>query len=151
MYMITSIREAEIASIPSLLRLMRAYYEFDNHQFDEAGARSGLLELLANETYGKIWLIVVDERSVGYIALTFGFVLEFHGRDAFIDELFIDEEYRHRGLGKQAMDHALDYARSLGVKAVHLEVERENIVARELYRKMGFKERERFFLMSAKL
>jgi ribosomal protein S18 acetylase RimI-like enzyme len=42
-------------------------------------------------------------------------------------------------------------ARQRGIVALHLEVARENVRARQLYRKWGFRARDRFTLMSCGL
>ena len=83
---------------------------------------------------------------LGYLAVTFGFSLEFYGRDAFIDELFIRPAFRGRGLGARALQSVEPECRALGVRALHLEVERDNAVGRELYRKQGFLDNERQLL-----
>jgi hypothetical protein len=38
---------------------------------------------------GRIWLMLADELCVSYLALYFGYAIEFAGHGAFIDELFI--------------------------------------------------------------
>ncbi len=75
---------------------------------------------------------------MGYVVLTFGFSLEFKGRDAFVDEIYFRESHRGRGLGRQAIDLLVETCRSLGVRALHLEVGRENDSALEFYKRNGF-------------
>ena len=77
--------------------------------------------------------------------------MEFQGRDAFIDELYIEEDYRGQGLGTQVMQQVEAEARGLNVRALHLEVDRENTRAHRLYRAQGFIPRERYVLMSKDL
>ena len=36
--------------------------------------------------------------------MTFGYGLESHGRFAFLDEMYIRDEYRGRGLGREALE-----------------------------------------------
>ncbi|MGZ7077088.1 MAG: GNAT family N-acetyltransferase, partial [Candidatus Angelobacter sp.] len=79
----------------------------------------------------------------GYFALTFCFSLEFHGRFALLDELYLREAYRRQKLGKAAVSFAEDLCRKAGIAAVRLEVGRENQNAQSLYRAAGFKEDER--------
>ena len=78
--------------------------------------------------------------------MTLGYSLEFHGRDAFIDELYVVPEYRGRGIGSNVMRIVEDACRELGVRAVHLEVERDNPAARALYLRFGFKEHDRLLM-----
>jgi ribosomal protein S18 acetylase RimI-like enzyme len=78
--------------------------------------------------------------------LTIGFSFEFHGHDAFIDELYIDQVHRRRGFGRQAVAFLEEKAREIGVKAVHLEVDRGNDPAFELYRRVGYEDHDRFLM-----
>ena len=74
----------------------------------------------------------------GYLILTFGFSLEYGGRDAFIDEFFIATPHRGRGLGKAALEEVARLAPGLGVHAIHLEVADNNHGAESLYSRQGF-------------
>src|SRR5262245_60758362 len=81
----------------------RPYYAFDKIPFDEAPARNALCQLISDRVSGVIWLICDRTTPVGYIVLTFGYSLEYHGRDAFIDEFFIQPSHRGRGWGRRAL------------------------------------------------
>jgi ribosomal protein S18 acetylase RimI-like enzyme len=80
------------------------------------------------------------------LALTLGYSFEFGGYDAFIDEVYIRESQRGRGIGKLALQMAEDECRALEVRALHLEVERENTNAQALYRKVGFVDHNRYLM-----
>jgi len=135
-------RAAKESDASLLLQFMRQYYAFDGHAFDEPKARAALLNFLRDSTLGLAWLIYDESTPVGYIVLTLGYSLEFLGRDAFIDEFFLIESHRSRGWGRKAMEFAEDYARSQGVRAIHLEVVHSNRSALEVYRKLGFCDHE---------
>jgi len=53
--------------------------------------------------------------------------LWYRGVDAFIDELYIEPQWRRMGFGRQAMQQVESQARGLGVNALHLEVDRETM------------------------
>jgi ribosomal protein S18 acetylase RimI-like enzyme len=72
--------------------------------------------------------------------LCFGYSLEWLGRDAFVDELYLLPEYRRRGWGRKTMEFVEEQARAAGVRTLHLEVVRQNAAAVDLYRKLGFAE-----------
>ncbi len=137
---------AILSHTQSLLELMQEFYACEHLPFDEAVARKSLEEILNNKSFGYIYLIVPDDMIVGYIVLTFGFSLEFHGRDALVDELYIREPYRGKGMGTKALEFVQEVCRQEGIHALHLEVDRGNIRAQELYRKSGFKDHNRYLL-----
>jgi len=89
--------------------------------------------------------------GVGYIALCFGYSIEFAGRDAFLDEFFVTEPHRGRGIGRRVLGLVIEEAGRLGVRCLHLEVARANHWAQRLYSSAGFESRDRFHLMSRTL
>ena len=129
-----------------LIVLLREFYAVEHLPFDEQVCRAGLRQLLANPAFGSIQLLHVGERIAGYMVLTFGFSLEFHGRDALLDELYLREEFRSRGLGRASLDQAEEICRREGIRALHLEVDRVNLRAQEVYRKAGYKDHDRYLL-----
>jgi ribosomal protein S18 acetylase RimI-like enzyme len=72
--------------------------------------------------------------------------LEFGGRDAFIDELYVRPAYRGQGIGTKVLKFADEVCRSAGVQALHLEVERKNVKAQTFYRKVGFQDHDRYLM-----
>jgi ribosomal protein S18 acetylase RimI-like enzyme len=143
-----TIREATLQDETELLRMMRllAEQEPGKIQFDESVARTTFRRFLSLPAFGRVWLLSEVDLPVGYIVLTIGFSFEFRGHDAFIDELYIDSNFRRRGYGKQAVAFLEEKARELGVNAVHLEVDQGNDPAFELYRQSGYHDHDRFLM-----
>jgi diamine N-acetyltransferase len=141
-----SFRLAADSDTAALLKLMKAYYAFDGHGFDEQKARVALTTLLRDPNLGRVCLILDSEVPVGYVVICFSYSLEWLGRDAFVDEFYLLPEYRGHGWGRKTMAFVEDSARSLNVRTLHLEVVRQNAVALQVYRKLGFKDRESTFL-----
>ena len=139
-------RPAEAADFDALLPMIRALCEQDGTPFDEARVRRALALGIADESLGRVWLIEWAGEPAGYLVLTFGFSLEFGGRDAFIDELYVRDEFRGRGLGRRAIELAERACRERGVGALHLEVERANTGAQELYRRSGFRDHDCYLM-----
>ena len=126
-----------------ILRMMEDFYAIDNYPFEAEKASSNLHEFLENDTLGVLLLVVSDEYTVGYLALTFGFSFEYGGRDAFIDEFFLVEEVRGRGVGSQVMMLLDEEAKTHGVNALHLEVEPHNVKGNRIYQKAGYASNDR--------
>ncbi len=141
-------RPAELADEPALLRMMRnlAEQEPGAYYFDEPVVREVLRKLLVSPELGHAWVFFDGEIPVGYVVLTFGYSFEYHGRDSFVDELYIEPLYRRRGIGRRAMEFLEERARELGVNAIHLEVDRGNDPAAELYRRAGYDDHARFLM-----
>lgn len=137
--------------LPQLLPLVRAYHEFEGIAHPDADTESALRPLIGESALGRIWLVCLASQPIGYVALCFGYSIEFAGRDAFVDEMFIAPKYRGRGFGQEALALVRHEAAELGIRALHLEVARDNRRAQSLYRRAGFAPRDRFLLMSARL
>ncbi len=141
------IREASARDLPVLLRMMRNLAEQPPAlPFDEEDVRAALEPFLADANLGQAWLLWLGQKPVGYVILTLGYSFEFRGRDAFVDELYIEPEFRRMGLGRRAMEVVEEKARELGVNALHLEVDRENEAALALYRRAAYVDHHRYLL-----
>jgi len=141
-------REATLQDEAALLPIMRGLAEQEPGKitFNEPAARAALRQFASLSAFGRVWLMYEGRALVGYIILTIGFSFEFCGHDAFIDELFIDAPHRRRGFGRQAVAFVERKARELGVHAIHLEVDRGNDPAMDLYRKSGYKDHDRYLM-----
>jgi ribosomal protein S18 acetylase RimI-like enzyme len=93
-----------------------------------------------------VWLINNGDETIGYVVLTLGYSLEYHGRDAFIDEICIRESHRGKGIGAEVFKIVEATCRRLEVQALHLEVERANTRAQAFYHKVGFEDHDRYLL-----
>jgi GNAT superfamily N-acetyltransferase len=142
----TTFTVATLDDIPTLLQFMREYYEFDHLPFDERVARTALERMVGDDTLGCVWLIRYTGEAIGYLVLTLGYSLEYGGRDAFVDEVYIRSTHRGKGIGTAALTFAEEQCRVLGVRALHLEVERTNTNAYGVYRNFGFVDHDRFML-----
>jgi diamine N-acetyltransferase len=131
-----------------LVRMMRSLAEQEPgaYYFDEPAVRGALREFLADPSLGKAWLFLEGTTPAGYIVLTLGYSFEYHGRDAFVDELYVEQRYRRRGIGREAMKFVEEQARTMGVTALHLEVDDGNDTALELYRRSGYADHERHLM-----
>jgi len=69
-------KPAAVADLELLIGFMRALYAHDEIAFDEAVARRATVELLNDETKGRVWLVEADGEQVGYVVLTYGYSLE---------------------------------------------------------------------------
>lgn len=143
-----SFKPARPEDLELLLRFSRELAEHDGTPFKADRTRQALRNLIGRSDWGGVWLIYRQEQPVGYIVLTWGYSLEFGGRDAFIDELYLQAGYRGQGIGRQAIQFAQEQCLAHNICALHLEVERDNTGAQEFYRRAGFESRAHYFLMS---
>lgn len=126
-----------------ILRLMKAFYDCEGLHFEPERAGRALDGLLEDSSLGWIWLAERAGEAIGYAVVTLGYSLEFGGRFALLDELYVTEPHQGRGVGKRMLERLAEAARQAGFPAVRLEVDRGNGAARALYRKMGYEAHDR--------
>ncbi len=129
---------AEEVDIGEVLEMMEAFYAIDGYPFSKDITEKNLFTFINDSHLGRLWMIEFQQENIGYVVLTFGYSFEFKGRDAFLDELFLKENFRSQGFGSQVVDFVLAQAASLGIQAVHLEAEKHNTKGNKLYQKKGF-------------
>lgn len=137
---------AENADTEILVQFIREFYELDQYPFNDESVRSALAIILNDNSLGRVWIIQDGSKAIGYVVLTFGYSLEYQGRDAFIDEIYIQESYRGQGVGTKVFQFVEGVCPSLGIKALHLEVERQNTAAQGFYQKIGFQDHDRYLM-----
>jgi len=138
--------------LETLLPLVEAFHVEDGvHGTNEDTRRAALGPLLEGSPLGAVYLIGPQRAPIGYIVLTFGWSVEFGGMDAFVDELYIRPKVRGRGVASEVLQRLGKTLGQAGVMALHLEVDRGNQTAQQLYRRNGFAPRERYLLMSRSL
>jgi GNAT superfamily N-acetyltransferase len=132
--------------IEMVLPLMREFYSQQQMRFDEAVAGRVLMKLAGDPGLGQLYLIFRGQELAGYFALTFCFSLEFHGRFALLDELYIREPFRRQKLGRSVVEFAERTCREKRIKALRLEVGIGNAPAHALYVAEGFAQDERHLM-----
>jgi len=142
-----SIQLAGASDLDALLFLMRRMQIDDpwGEAFDEATVRQSLSELLANPQFGIAYLVRQQQSPIAYLVICFDYSLEYRGKGAWIDELFVDASHRGQGIGTRLLDLAERASREQGAQFLHLEVTHGNR-ANELYRLRGFVDHSRFLM-----
>ena len=132
-----TVRAATPADHATLLPRTRALNDHEGIAIADEVLAAALTRLLAEPALGNAWLIERAGVVLGYALVTFGYDLEFGGRDAVLTELWIDPDARAGGVGAAALEALAPGLRALGVGALHLQVRPDN-PARRLYQRAGF-------------
>jgi GNAT superfamily N-acetyltransferase len=88
---------------------------------------------------GIIFILKIDGKSAGMVRMS-----KFNENIGMIHNLYIYPEYRGKGYSKQMMYFLEDKAREFGYSFLRLDHGGFNIVAQNLYRKLGYVEIDRF-------
>jgi len=141
-----SIRTATVADLPHLVPMMVDFNQLEAIPWTLEKGEAALRTLLEKPELGCVGLAEVEGVCTGYFVLTFGYDLEWNGRDAFLTEFYLVPKARGRGWGRLLLEAAESEAKTRGSRALHLMVRPENTPALMLYLRMGFQEPARRLL-----
>lgn len=82
---------------------------------------------------GKIYIIFEDNNLAGFFYVKFG-----GNQAAWLEDLYIAESYRKKGIGSIAMKRLDEILRGLGTTALFVDVIPRNVGALDFYRECGF-------------
>lgn len=88
----------------------------------------------------RVLLIAKEEKIIGYTYVKI--ITDDNGptlyREALIDGLYVEEEYRNKGIGTKLIEEAIEWCKNNDVKCISLHAINKNIAAKRLYDKLGF-------------
>lgn len=144
----TALHIAGPDDLDRVLPMVAAYHALEGFTTDEAARRAAIEPLLDGTPLGVVYLIGPRRSPVGYMVVSFGWSVELGGVDGIIDEFFIREAVRGRGMGSEVLNALLPALAEHGVVGLSLEVDLENTRAQALYGRAGFKIRDKYALMT---
>ncbi len=146
--MTTAIHLATPEDAPRLFPLLEAFHTEYGLSSTAEHREAALAPLLDGSPLGAAWLFGPAKAPTGYVIITFGWSIELGGMDAFVDELYIRPPVRNRGIASEVLSALSSSLRDVGVKALHLEVDREDAATQRLYTRAHFQMRDRYSLMT---
>jgi GNAT superfamily N-acetyltransferase len=132
-----TIRPGTRSDLPDVLRLVHELADFEK----APDAVTNSVEAMERDGFGtepvfKFHVAELDGKIVG-VALYFVKYSTWKGKGLYLDDLFVSEKYRSRGIGKKLFDAFMEEAKSIGAKQVHWQVLDWNTPAIEFYTKLG--------------
>lgn len=92
-------------------------------------------EMIRSEDYLTGLIFEKDGNTAGYALLNRSWSQEAGGMAVWIEEIFVLDQYRNQGLGRELFDSLEKFAPAVRYR---LEIEPDNERAEKLYRRMGF-------------
>ena len=87
--------------------------------------------------------VAIDSQNNNLMGmLTVGTYLSPTGRKGWIEDVVVDEAYRGHGIGKELMQHAIQFADLQAIKLLMLTSNPTRIAANNLYQSLGFEKKE---------
>lgn len=100
--------------------------------------RNTFMDALKNQDLIKLFLIEYENKIIGFANLMIIFSVWAHGKAIILDDLFIIEEYRGKGIGREALKYIELYAKEKGYNRLQFQSELTNHNAFKFYTKIGY-------------
>jgi GNAT superfamily N-acetyltransferase len=135
--MATTIRPATRADVPQILRFIRALAAYERAPEAVTATEAGLERdgFGANPFYFCL-MAEYDRRTVGYAIYFFNYST-WVGPGIYLEDIFVEPEYRGRGIGKALLERVAAIAVEKGCQRFQWAVLDWNTPALEFYRAMG--------------
>jgi ribosomal protein S18 acetylase RimI-like enzyme len=144
---------ADDSHLEALLPMFNGYRKFYEQSHDEDGARAYLHARMNNDE-AIIFLAVSSDDPNRYA----GFVLLYPTFDSVemtavwvLHDLFVEHQYRQRGIGRLLMNAAKDLCQTTGITRIDLATEISNKQAQSLYESLGYERDIEFYYYSLEL
>ncbi len=116
------------------------YQEFGEERPPERRLAKLFDDAVAGDSPLRLLFAVVGDEVCGMLSLAIVPTTQGAGCFGYLDDVFVLEQYRGRGIGTKLMREALNHARKSGCVRVELGTRRDNVRARRLYERLGFDE-----------
>ena len=142
------IRKCTLEDKKDWVRLNKLFieYEYKDENIWNSPLKFGNLEedfeLILNDTSTILFAIIEEEKMIGFMNIQCFYSVWSHGKVFFLDDFFIEENFRGKGYGEKALKDLQEYAKKIGIKRIQLMAENTNPKAIEFYKKHKFNEQE---------
>lgn len=134
------IRKALVKDINHLHELMVEYIvDFYQRPKPADDKIQELITSLLSENEGIQFVAVQDERLIGFATLYFTYTTTRASKNTVMNDLYVLEEQRGKGVGEMLFNTCIDYSRKKGFSHMSWVTAADNIPAQKFYEKMGGK------------
>lgn len=134
---------ATVEDLEGTAHLFNLYRIFYNQGSDEKAALAYIKERIENED-SVIFLAKEKETYLGFTQLYPTFSSISMKRAWILNDLYVAEEGRKRGVGQMLLNKAKDFAIETGAKSLSLSTASDNFSAQRLYEKNGYEKDAEF-------
>ena len=95
---------------------------------------------IAPHSQSRLVVAELDGCLLGLALLNIGISLKIGTRYLWLNELYVDHNYRNKGIGKKLLLYIIHWAEQEDIKAIELETGVNNSVTKHIYQSLGFYE-----------
>jgi ribosomal protein S18 acetylase RimI-like enzyme len=133
-----TIRRAIPADVERIAEFNTAMaWETEKMRLDPAVITAGVTAAVSDRNKCDYWVAIIDDQVVGCLMITHEWSDWRNGDIWWIQSVYVDQNFRRRGVFTALYDHVTQLARQSGVAAIRLYVEHENAAAKSTYQRHG--------------
>ena len=121
-----------------IIEMINELWAYDNIAVDRDNINRAVDLIFSQPGLAEIHLLYEGNEAAGYFILVPSFGIEYGGLCVVLDELFVREPFRRRGLGREIINFVLNRCREQGWLVIEAMANEENEVARYFYGSHGF-------------
>lgn len=135
--------KADLLEAETVARLLVGFRDHLGHDWPSDNAFLAGVERLMEDRDTEFLLAAPDDDSppLGVAQLRFRFGIWRAGGDCLVEDLYVEEGARRRGVARALLELATERARERGCRRMELDVSEANEAGLRLYRSFGFRER----------
>ena len=121
-----------------VIEMINELWTYDDVAADRDNINRAVDLVFSQPDLAEIHLLYEGDEVAGYFILVPSFGIEYGGLYVTLDELFVREPFRRRGLGRKIINFVLDRCREQGWLVVEAMAFQENEMAQYFYGSHGF-------------
>lgn len=130
---------ATLAEIDELVHLLNVLFTQDiEFEPDYKKQKAGLEQIISNPSIGEILVMKIDGKVVGMVSLLYSISTALGGKVAILEDMVMAKDFRGKGLGKELLQEAIDFAQKHGCLRLTLLTDFDNEAAIRFYQSAGF-------------
>lgn len=141
-----NIYQATLQDLDLLTPLFDAYRQFYEQPSNPDQARAFLADRMHRNESVIFIAVAEDKTGLGFAQLYPSFSSVRMTRTFILNDLFVNNASRRKGIGKLLLTHAACFARQQGAFSLSLSTAHTNHAAQNLYTSLGWKRDEQFFV-----
>lgn len=128
------IRPATTADFPAILALIQELADFEKASDQVSNT---VEQMLAEQEHFNCFVAVDEKDEILGMALYYFAYYTWVGKSLYLDDLYVQQEHRGKGIGSALLEHLFEIAKKENCKRVRWQVLDWNEPAIQLYKKSG--------------
>ncbi|APH03630.1 GNAT family N-acetyltransferase [Bacillus weihaiensis] len=142
--------QAHLKELHAVATLFNQYRVFYDQPSNLQGAQKFILERM-EKNESVIFLALDEEVPLGFVQLYPIFTSVGMKRKWLLNDLFVDDAHRRKGVGKALMNAAKRLGEETEAAGILLETTKDNLKAQALYESLGFQKEDTVFFYNLSL